>query len=67
MFDVELLIKAQLLDIPVIEVPIAWHEVPGSKLSLVSDSIGMFRDLVVLRINYALGRWKVSRERAKRD
>jgi len=66
-FDVELLIKAQLLNVPVTEVPIAWHEVPGSKLSIVSDSLGMFKDLVVLRMNYALGRWQVSRDRIKKD
>ncbi|KIJ34799.1 glycosyltransferase family 2 protein [Sphaerobolus stellatus SS14] len=66
-FDVELLIKAQLLDIPVSEVPIAWHEVAGSKLSIVSDSLGMFKDLVILRLNYALGRWQVTRDREKRD
>jgi dolichyl-phosphate beta-glucosyltransferase len=66
-FDVELLIMAQILDIPVVEVPIAWHEVAGSKLSLVSDSLGMLKDLIILRTNYALGTWTVGREKAKRD
>ncbi|KAF8506415.1 glycosyltransferase family 2 protein [Hysterangium stoloniferum] len=66
-FDVELLIMAQILAIPVAEVPIAWHEVAGSKLSLVSDSLGMFKDLVVLRLNYILRRWNVSRQKAKRN
>jgi dolichyl-phosphate beta-glucosyltransferase len=61
MFDVELLIVAQFVSIPVIEVPITWHEVPGSKLNIVWDSIRMLRDLCVLRANYITGRWKVDR------
>lgn len=65
-FDVELLIMAQSLNIPVVEVPITWHEVAGSKLSLMSDSFGMLKDLFVLRANYALGRWTVN-QKVKRD
>eukprot|EP01083_Nonionella_stella_P143780 447558_1 len=34
-FDVELLFIASQLEIPVVEVPIGWHEVDGSKLSLI--------------------------------
>ncbi|EJD47926.1 nucleotide-diphospho-sugar transferase [Auricularia subglabra TFB-10046 SS5] len=60
-FDVELLILALILDIPVVEVPVHWHEVAGSKLNLMSDSIGMLKDLLVLRANYALGRWTARR------
>ena len=66
-FDVELLIMAQILEIPVAEVPIVWHEVSGSKLSLVSDSLGMLKDLIILRTNYALGTWSVDLGKAKRD
>lgn len=65
-FDVELLLLAHLLNLPVAEVPIAWHEVQGSKINLVSDSIGMLKDLVVLRTNYAIGRWE-TQSRRKRD
>ncbi|KAL7415611.1 nucleotide-diphospho-sugar transferase [Mrakia frigida] len=43
--------------IPVAETPIQWHEVAGSKISLTWDSIGMARDLVVLRICLGVGRW----------
>ncbi|KZS94695.1 nucleotide-diphospho-sugar transferase [Sistotremastrum niveocremeum HHB9708] len=59
LFDVELLILAQYQNIPVAEVPVGWHEVAGSKLRLISDSIGMLTDLLVLRANYALGRWSI--------
>jgi dolichyl-phosphate beta-glucosyltransferase len=65
-FDVELLLLARVLNIPVVEVAIAWHEVEGSKINLVTDSIGMLRDLIVLRANYAIGRWTI-RRRQKQD
>lgn len=58
-FDVELLILAQQLGIPVAEVPVQWHEVAGSKLSVVWDSLQMLRDLFVLRGNQITGRWKI--------
>lgn len=58
-FDVELLLLAGLLQIPIVEVPIAWHEVQGSKINLISDSIAMLRDLIILRTNYAIGRWEI--------
>jgi len=60
-FDVELLLLAHLLGVPVAEVPIAWHEVQGSKINLMSDSITMLKDLIILRVNYAIGRWAVMR------
>lgn len=58
-FDVELLLLAKAQKIPVEEVPIRWHEVGGSKLNVVRDSLQMLRDLLVLRANLLLGRWKV--------
>ena len=57
-FDVELLLLAKQVGIPVEEVPITWTEVPESKLRLLRDSMLMFRDLLVLRANQILGRWK---------
>ncbi|KAJ9106171.1 hypothetical protein QFC21_001314 [Naganishia friedmannii] len=58
-FDVELLLLAQILRLPIAEVSIRWHEVPGSKINVGWDGLGMARDLVVLRGNLALGRWVV--------
>lgn len=57
-FDVEVLLLAKQLSIPVAEVPIEWHEVSGSKLNVVTDSLQMLRDLLVLRANVLVGRWK---------
>lgn len=64
-FDVELLLLASLCadPIPVREIAIQWHEVGGSKIRLGWDSIGMARDLLVLRANLALGRWTVPRRK----
>jgi dolichyl-phosphate beta-glucosyltransferase len=41
--------------IHVAEVPIDWHEVPGSKMSLVSDSLRMAIGLAVLRASWMMG------------
>lgn len=57
-FDVELLLLAKQLSIPIIEVPVEWHEVAGSKLNIAKDSLQMLRDLLVLRGNQLVGRWK---------
>lgn len=60
-FDVEILLLAQNLGVPVKEVSVGWREVEGSKLNVIWDSVGMARDLLVLRGNWALGRWGVSK------
>ena len=41
--------------IRVAEVPIAWHEVGGSKMNLVQDSIRMALGLAVLRASWMMG------------
>jgi len=66
-FDVELLLLAKTLGIPVVEVPVTWHEVAGSKLSVVQDSLQMLRDLLILRANQLLGRWSTREERPKAE
>ena len=60
-FDVELLLLASLVSppIPISEIPVAWHEVNGSKIRLGWDSIGMARDLLVLRGNLLFGKWSI--------
>lgn len=39
------------------EVPVHWHEVGGSKVDLVSASLQMLRDIIVIRTCYATGIW----------
>ena len=57
-FDCELLLLAELTGVPLREVGVRWHEVGGSKLDVVWDSIRMARDLLVIRGNHLTGRWK---------
>ncbi|KAF5351385.1 hypothetical protein D9758_008028 [Tetrapyrgos nigripes] len=66
-FDVELLLLAKQLRIPVAEVPIEWHEVAGSKLNVVTASLQMLRDLLIVRANLLLGRWKTVPLKAKSE
>ncbi|KAL8837616.1 MAG: hypothetical protein Q9205_005588 [Flavoplaca limonia] len=54
-FDVEMLMLAEAASIPVAEVPIGWHEVQGSKLNVLWDSLGMAWGLFVLRAAWAIG------------
>ena len=72
-FDVECLYLAERQKIPMIEVPVTWHEVrslkqketnkkvPGSKLSLAKDSLLIALDLIHFRLNYTLGIWKIGK------
>ncbi|KAL8940323.1 MAG: hypothetical protein Q9211_002336 [Gyalolechia sp. 1 TL-2023] len=54
-FDVEMLMLAESASIPVTEVAIGWHEVQGSKLNVLWDSIGMAWGLFILRAAWAMG------------
>ncbi|RKP11350.1 hypothetical protein BJ684DRAFT_13038, partial [Piptocephalis cylindrospora] len=58
-FDVELLLIAEMSRMAVIEIPVTWHEVGGSKVNLVNDSIQMALDLLILRLNYWLHIWSL--------
>ena len=46
------------LPLPISEVAVHWTEIDGSKIHLLSDSMRMGRDLIVIRLNYWLGRWR---------
>ncbi|RUS22613.1 Alg5-prov protein [Endogone sp. FLAS-F59071] len=58
-FDVEILLLAQMIHCPIAEVQVNWHEIDGSKVKLVQASIQMGMDLLVIRLNYLLGFWRV--------
>jgi dolichyl-phosphate beta-glucosyltransferase len=53
--------RSKSLPIPISETPIDWTEIAGSKISLVWDSLGMARDLLVLRLCLGLTKWGVPR------
>lgn len=54
-FDVEVLLLADLQKIPIAEIPVNWQEIDGLKVDLAKDSIQMAIDLVVTRLAYLLG------------
>ena len=54
-FDVELLMLAEMADIPVIEVAVGWREVIGSKLNVLWASVGMAWGLAMLRLFWSTG------------
>jgi dolichyl-phosphate beta-glucosyltransferase len=54
-FDVELLFIALKRGYHVVEVPIPWYYNPGSRVSLIPDSLAMLNDLFVIRRNWRAG------------
>ena len=65
-FDVEMLMLAELAEIPVVEVPIGWREVLGSKLNVIWDSLGMAYGLALLRLCWGFGIYRSSLARRKK-
>ena len=49
-FDVEVILLARELGYTIAEVPVEWHHVERSKVSLVGSSLGMLAELVRLRL-----------------
>jgi len=54
-FDVELLFIALKRGYRVVEVPIPWYYNPGSRVSLIRDSLAMLNDLFIIRRNWRRG------------
>ncbi|MBI3665140.1 MAG: glycosyltransferase family 2 protein [Acidobacteria bacterium] len=50
-FDVEVLYLARRLGYRITEVPVRWNHAPGTKVSLLGDSLEMFLDLWRVRLN----------------
>lgn len=62
-FDVEVLLLATIQNIKIREVPINWQEIDGSKVDLAKDSIEMAIDLIVTRIAYIIGIYRLDKEK----
>ena len=58
-FDVEVLLLGEIQNMKIKELPVNWQEIDGSKVDLAKDSIEMAIDLVVTRIAYLLGIYKL--------
>lgn len=57
-FDVEMILLAEWKGIQIREVPVNWTEMTGTKLRIAVDSVKMAKDLLLIRLNYCLKRWK---------
>ena len=60
-FDVDMLYISRYLGIKVIEVPVNWKEIPGSKLVLLPAIISFFRDYFAMITFYNTGFWKIKK------
>ena len=58
-FDLEILYTARKLGLKVAEVPVAWHHKETERINALKDSWEGFRDLMKVRINALLGKYKV--------
>jgi len=56
-FDIEILFIARQRGYVIKEVPISWYFNPESKLSLIQDTLKMWRDVLVIRRNSRLGQY----------
>lgn len=50
-WDTELLVRAQRKGLKVVEIPIEWNEMPGSKFRLLGDTLHMAHGLIRFKIN----------------
>ena len=60
-FDVDMLYICQYLGIKIIEVPVNWKEIPGSKLVLLPATVSFFRDYFAMICFYNTGYWKIKK------
>lgn len=59
-FDVEILILASLFKMRVVEVPVNWEEIPGSKVN-VKGMAQMGMECLLMCFAYPLGLWRIYR------
>ena len=58
--DVEIFFISNQLKVEIAEVGVEWHDVDGSKLTVLDASINMLRDVLVIRLYYLMKLWKIS-------
>lgn len=56
-FDVEVLFVARKRGYRIVEIPVEWTHVPGSKVAPLTDAVRMFVDVLRVRINDIRGRY----------
>jgi glycosyltransferase involved in cell wall biosynthesis len=60
-FDPELLYLARHHGLRAIEIPVRWAHSPGTKVSMLRDSVQMFADVFIIRWNALVGRYAKQR------
>jgi glycosyltransferase involved in cell wall biosynthesis len=60
-FDPELLYLARHHGLKAIEIPVRWAHSPGTKVSMLRDSLQMFQDVFIIRGNALAGRYPKQR------
>jgi dolichyl-phosphate beta-glucosyltransferase len=58
-FDVEVLFVAQRHGLKIAEVPVTWIDSPETRFNRVTDSFDALKDLVRIRVNWLLGRYRI--------
>ena len=48
-----------------LQVAVNWHEVDGSKLNILDATLQMARDLILIRLCYVTGIWKLEKDAGK--
>ncbi len=57
-FDMEVLFVAQRLGMKIAEVPVTWVDSRDTRINRVTDSLDALKDLVRIRLNWTLGRYR---------
>ncbi|MDQ3929527.1 MAG: glycosyltransferase family 2 protein [Chloroflexota bacterium] len=65
-FDAEVLFLAQRLGYRIKEVPVTWHDNPGTKVRLWKDAVNSLRGLVRIRLNASRGAYRAKQPAARK-
>lgn len=57
-FDVEIVLLARICGRNIVEVPVTFVDMPGSKMNVATAAATMLRDIVLCRLMYSLGFWR---------
>ena len=57
-FDAELLYIARTQNLKITEIPVRWINSPNSRVTIVSDSARMLKDLLIIHLNDLRGKYK---------
>jgi dolichyl-phosphate beta-glucosyltransferase len=58
-FDVEVLFVAQHAGLKIAEAPVTWIDSPDTRFNRVTDSLDALKDLLRIRVNWVLGRYRI--------